>query len=132
MQDNLFNKTRNLRISSHAIWTMQRTSSVPTMDQRGPYGTHRHVLHHLSGRHTPIFKYPTTTPKRRQQYPRNNTKIGDEGQTIQMLIPPKPDGISRIYYWTRRGQDSPSQDTSHPGLDGPQENTRDPMLPRIL
>jgi len=28
-----FNKTGNLRISSHAIWTMQRTSGVPTMDQ---------------------------------------------------------------------------------------------------
>jgi len=49
MEDDLFNKTGNLRVSSHAILTMQRTSSVPTMDQRGPYGTHRHVLHRLSG-----------------------------------------------------------------------------------
>jgi len=33
MEDNLFNKTGNLRISSDAISTMQRTGSVPTMDQ---------------------------------------------------------------------------------------------------
>jgi len=32
MEDNLINETRDLRIPSHTIWTMQRTSSVPTMD----------------------------------------------------------------------------------------------------
>jgi len=59
-------------------------------------------------------------------------KIRDEGQTIQMRIPPRRDGISRIHYWTRRGQDRPSQDTSHLGLDDPQENKRNPMLPWVL
>ena len=38
-----------------------------------------------------------------------------------MRIPPKRDGIFRIHYWTRRGQDRPSQDTSHLGLDGPKK-----------
>jgi len=38
MEDNLFNKTGNLRISSHAIWTMQRTGSVPKMNQGVFYG----------------------------------------------------------------------------------------------
>ena len=51
---------------------------------------------------------------------------------IQMRIPPKRDGISRIHYWTRGGQDRPCQDTSHLGLDDPQENKRNSMLPRIL
>ena len=59
-------------------------------------------------------------------------KIGDEGQTIQVRIPPKQDGISRMYHRTRRGQDRPSQDTSHLGLDDPQENKGNPMLPRLL
>ena len=49
-----------------------------------------------------------------------------------MRIPPKRDGIPRIYHWTRRGQDRPSQDTSHLGLDDPQENKGHPMLPRLL
>jgi len=49
MEDNPFNKARDLRIPTHAIRTMQRTGGVPTMDQRGPYGTYRHVLHRRSG-----------------------------------------------------------------------------------
>jgi len=49
-------------------------------------------------------------------------KIWDEGQTIEMRIPPKRNGIPRIYNWTRRGQDRLGQDTSHLGLDVPQEN----------
>jgi len=32
----------------------------------------------------------------------------------------------------RRGQDRPTQDTSHLGLDDPQENKGNPMLPRLL
>jgi len=46
-------------------------------------------------------------------------------------IPPKRDGISRIHHWTRRGQDRPSQDTSHLGLDDLQANKGTPMLPRF-
>jgi len=49
-----------------------------------------------------------------------------------MRIPPKRDGISRIHHWTRRGQDRPGQQTSHLGLDAPQENKGNPMLPRFL
>ena len=49
MEENLVNQAGDLRISRHAIWTMQRTGGVPTIDQRGPYGTHHHVLHCLSG-----------------------------------------------------------------------------------
>jgi len=49
-----------------------------------------------------------------------------------MRIPPKRNGMSRIHYWTRRGQDRTGQDTSHLGLDYPEENKRNPMLPRVL
>jgi len=59
-------------------------------------------------------------------------KIGDEVQTFQMRIPPKRNKIPRIYHWTRQGQDRPSQDTSHLGLDNPQEDLGNPMCPRIL
>jgi len=51
---------------------------------------------------------------------------------MQVRIPPKREGISRIYHWTRRGQDRPSQDISYMGLDDPQENKGNPMLPRFL
>ena len=132
MEDNLFNKARDLRIPSHAIWAMQRTSGVPTMDLRDPYGTHRHVLYRLLGRRTNIFEYPTPTPKGCQQYPQSDTKIGNEGQTIQMRIPSRRNRISGIHHWTRRSQDGSSQDTSHMGLDNTKENQGNPMLPRIL
>jgi len=49
-----------------------------------------------------------------------------------MRIPPKRNRIPRIYHWTRRGQDRPSQNTGHLGLDNPQENQGNPMLPRVL
>ena len=49
-----------------------------------------------------------------------------------MRIPPKRNRIPRIHHWTRSGQDKPSQDTSHMGLDNTQENQGNPMLPRIL
>jgi len=49
-----------------------------------------------------------------------------------MRISPKRNRISRIYHWTRRGQDRPSQDTGHLGLDSPQENKGNPMLPWVL
>ena len=76
MENNLFNKVRNLWIPSHAIWTIQCTGSVPTMDQRGSCGTHRHVLHRLCGWRADIFEHPTRTRKRPQQYPQCNTKMG--------------------------------------------------------
>jgi len=79
-----------------------------------------------------ILEYPITTPKRRQQHPRSNTKIRDEGQTIQVRIPPKRDRIPGIHHWTRRSQERPRQGTCHIGLDNPQENKANPMLPRIL
>jgi len=56
----------------------------------------------------------------------------DEGKTIQMRNPSKPNRIPGIYHWTRRGQERPSQDTSHLGLDYTQEKQRNPMLLRIL
>jgi len=102
------------------------------MDQRGPYGTHRHVIDWLSVRRTHIFEHPTATPKRRQEHPRGNTKIRDESQALQVRIPPKRNRIPRVHHWTRRGQDRPSQDTSHMGLENTQENQGNPMLPRIL
>jgi len=90
------------------------------------------VLHRLSGRPTHIFGHPTTRAKRRQQHPPGNTKIRDEGQTIQMRIPPKRIRIPRIYPWTRRVLNRPSQDTGPLGLDSPQENEGRQMLPRFL
>jgi len=45
MEEDFVNKPRDLQIPSHAIWTMQHTGGIPTMDQLGPYGTYRHVLH---------------------------------------------------------------------------------------
>jgi len=44
----------------------------------------------------------------------------------------KRNRIPRIYHWTGRGQDRPSQDTSYLGLDDPQENQGYPMFPRLL
>jgi len=111
---------------------MQHTSSVPTMDQWGPYGIHRHVLHRLPRLRSHIFGYPTTSLTRCQQHPRSNTRLGDKGQTIQMRIPPKRNGIRRIYHWTRRSQDRPSQDASHMGLDKPQNDKGNSLFPRIL
>jgi len=49
-----------------------------------------------------------------------------------MRISPKPNGIPRIYHWTRRGQNRPSQETSYLGLDDPQENQGNSMLPGFL
>jgi len=49
-----------------------------------------------------------------------------------MGIPPKGIRIPRIYHWTRRGQDRPSQDRGHLGLDYHQENQGNPVIPRIL
>jgi len=132
MEDIRFNKSRDIQIPSHPIWGMQYAGSVATMDQGGPYETHRHVLHRLSGRGTHIFEYPTRTLKRLLQYARGNTEFGDEGQIIQTQIPPKRYRIPRIYHWTRRGQDRPSQDTSHMRLDNTQENQRNPILPRVV
>jgi len=132
MENNLFYKIRDIRIPIHAIWIMQRTGGVPAMDHQCPYRRYRHVLHRLSGRHTHRFQNATRTPKRRQQHPRGNTKIRDEGQTIQMRISLKRNRIPRIYHPTRGGQDRLSQDTRHLGLHGPQENKRNSMLPRVL
>jgi len=78
------------------------------------------------------FKHPKTTPKGRQQHPLSNTEIGDEGQTIQVRIPPKRKRIFRIYHRTSRGQNRPTQYTSHMGLENTQENQGNSMFPRIL
>ena len=48
---------------------MQRTSSIPAIDQRDPHEIYRHVLYCLPGRRTYIFQQSTTTPKGHQKYP---------------------------------------------------------------
>ena len=68
MENDFFDKARNIRVPSHALWAMQRTSGIPTLDQQDPYGTYRHVLHSLSGRRFHLLENLTTTPKRRQQH----------------------------------------------------------------
>jgi len=40
--------------------------------------------------------------------------------------------MPRIYHWTGSGQERPSLDTSHLGLEDPQENQGTPMLPRFV
>ena len=59
-------------------------------------------------------------------------RLGDQGQTIQMQIPPKRNRVPWIYHWTIRGPDRPSQDTGHLGLDNPQKNQGKSVFPRIL
>jgi len=51
---------------------------------------------------------------------------------MQLGIPPKRNRVPRIYHWTRRGQNRPSQKTGHLGLDGPQKDDGNTMLPRVL
>jgi len=58
--------------------------------------------------------------------------MGDKRQTLQVRIPRKQNRVPRIYHRTRRGQDRPSQNRGHLGLDDPQKNQGNTMLPRVL
>jgi len=132
MENNLFQQTGNIRISSHASWAMQRTHSIPTMDQRGPYRIYRHMLDSLPGRCAHIFEYHRTTLARCWQYPGGNKELWHENQNFEMRVHPKSNEVPGVHHLTKSSQDRSGQEASHLALDKLHQNIENPMFQRIL
>src|SRR5438270_2508337 len=83
MENSIQNPPRVIRISGHALWAMQRTQYIPTMDQRNPEPIHRQMLYSIFGRCPNILQRLGTTPKGRGKHPPSDKGIRSQAQTKQ-------------------------------------------------
>jgi len=72
MENDLYHQVRNIQIPGHALWIVQRTSGISTMDQPNATSIRGHMLHRILRRCPRILKDENRPHKGRPRYPKSN------------------------------------------------------------